>query len=62
VAIILAIAVGVSLLVFEGYVLYEAISSVRGLSENSTQVLIAAFSGLIGALAVYLGGRVIGGK
>jgi hypothetical protein len=58
VAIILAGGVAVGLLLFTLAVLWDALKSPSpGLSENATQVLSGAFGGIIGALAVYLGGR-----
>lgn len=56
-AVILAVATGLSLLLFTGAVLLDAFSATPGLSENATQVLTGAYGGIIGALAVYLGGH-----
>lgn len=63
VAAILAITVGTSILVFTIAVLWDALfhGAQAGLSENATQVLTGAFSGIIGALAVYLGARLARG-
>jgi heme A synthase len=59
VAIILAAGVSICLIVFTAAVLYDAVfSEGPGLSENATQILTASFSGIIGALAGYLGGWV----
>jgi len=58
VAIILAGGVSCSMLIFTSAILWDALFSGHpGLSENSTQVLVATFSGIIGALAVFLGTR-----
>ena len=58
VAIILAVTVGVAIVVFSIAVLWDALKSpTPGLSENATQVLTGAFGAILGALAVYLGGR-----
>jgi hypothetical protein len=58
VAVILASSVACGLVFFTLAVLWDALKSPSpGLSENATQVLSGAFGGIIGALAVYLGGR-----
>lgn len=60
VAVILAIgiAVAVNLLMFA--VLWDALrSDTPGLSENATQVVLAAFTGIIGVLGGYVGGRAV---
>ena len=58
VAIVLAIAVGLSILAITVAALWDALRSASpGLSENATQILTSAYSGIIGALAVYLGSR-----
>jgi len=58
VAIILAAAVGTAVNAFAIAVLYDAISSAGpGLSDNATQVLVAALGGMIGVLGAYIGGR-----
>ena len=42
-------------------VVYDAIASAGpGLSDNATQVLVAAFGGIIGILGTYIGMRVAG--
>ena len=58
VAIVLAIglATAVNLLLFG--VVYDAVrSDTPGISENATQVIIAAFTGMTGVLGGYVGGR-----
>jgi hypothetical protein len=58
VAITLAVATGLAIVLFTCAVVWDALKSPSpGLSENATQVLTGAFSAIIGALAVYLGGR-----
>jgi hypothetical protein len=58
VAVILAGTVGIAIVVFSMAVLWDALKSPSpGLSENATQVLTGAFGAILGALAVYLGGR-----
>jgi hypothetical protein len=58
VAVVLAGAVALGLVFFTVAVLWDALKSPSpGLSENATQILSGAFGGIIGALAVYLGGR-----
>lgn len=58
VAVILAVglATAVNLLLFG--VTYDALrSDTPGISENATQVIIAAFTGITGVLGGYIGGR-----
>jgi predicted PurR-regulated permease PerM len=56
VAIILALGLVVAVDLITAAVLYDAIfSNDAGLSENATQVLIAAFGGIIGVLGGYIG-------
>jgi hypothetical protein len=58
VAIVLSVGIVVAMCTFTAAVLYDAIASQSsGLSENATQVLSTSFAAIIGALAVYLGGR-----
>jgi sulfite exporter TauE/SafE len=60
VAVVLAISLGtaVNLLMFA--VLWDALrSDTPGLSENATQVIIAAFGGIVGILGGYLGARAV---
>lgn len=56
-AIILAVGVSIALICFVIGIEVNATYRVIPLSENATQVLTAAFSGIIGGLAGYLGGR-----
>lgn len=57
VAVVLAVGISVALTLFVvGLLVINATQSIA-LSENATQVLTAAFSGIIGGLAGYLGGR-----
>lgn len=57
-ALVLAIGVSLAVIIFTLAILYDALfSRAAGLSENATQVLTGAFGAIIGALAVYLGGR-----
>jgi hypothetical protein len=56
VAIILAIGIATAINCITFAVLYDAIfSSESGLSENATQVLTAAFGGIVGVLGAYVG-------
>jgi hypothetical protein len=60
VAVILAIGLSsaVNLLLFG--VVYDAVfRQDSGLSENATQVIIAAFTGITGVLGGYIGGRAV---
>jgi hypothetical protein len=58
VAIILAVGIALALNLLMFGVLWDAIySSESGLSENATQVIIAAFGGIIGVLGSYVGFR-----
>lgn len=58
VAIVLAIGLTSAVNCITLAVLYDAIvSEGPGLSENATQILIAAFGGIIGILGGYLGYR-----
>jgi hypothetical protein len=58
VAVVLAAGIVLAMCTFTFAVLYDAIFSAgSGLSENATQVLSTSFAAIIGALAVYLGGR-----
>jgi hypothetical protein len=58
VAIILAIGVATALNAIVAAVLIDALrSDGPGLSENATQVLTAAFGGIIGVLGAYIGYR-----
>lgn len=60
VAIILAIGIATAINCITFAVLYDAIvSSESGLSENATQVLTAAFSGVFGVLGAYIGARAV---
>lgn len=59
-AVILAvgIATAVNMLMFA--VMWDALrSDTPGLSENATQVIIAAFTGITGVLGGYIGGRAV---
>ena len=56
VALVLALGLALAVVCITVAVLYDAIaSSDSGLSENATQVLIAAFGGIIGVLGGFLG-------
>jgi hypothetical protein len=56
VAIILALGLSLAVVTITAAILYDAIFSPNaGLSENATQVLIAAFGGIIGVLGGYVG-------
>jgi len=58
VAVVLAVGVSTAVNAFAFAVLYDAISSAGpGLSDNATQVLVAALGGMIGVLGAYVGGR-----
>jgi hypothetical protein len=58
VAIIPAIGLALAINVITAAVLYEAIQQSAPLSENATQVLTTAFSGIVGVLGAYIGFRV----
>jgi len=64
VAIILSVGLCTALNIIVTAVLYSAITSSSdlrgqaGLSENATQIIIAAFGGIIGVLGSYLGFRI----
>lgn len=56
VAIILAIGIATAVNLITAAVLYDAIASKGpGLSENATQVLTAAFGGIVGVLGAFVG-------
>ena len=56
VAIILAAALGLAVNMLMAAVLWDALrSDTPGISENATQVIIAAFGGIIGVLGSYVG-------
>jgi len=58
VALALAVALGLAVVIITVGVLYDAIfSEGPGLSDNATQVLTAAFGGIIGVLGSYVGYR-----
>jgi len=58
VALALAIALGLAVVTITVGVLYDAIfSEGPGLSDNATQILTAAFGGIIGVLGSYVGFR-----
>lgn len=58
VALTLAIGLSTAVNCITFAVLYDAIFSDRsGLSENATQILVAAFGGIIGVLGGYIGYR-----
>jgi hypothetical protein len=58
VAIILASGLSLALCMLMGGVVWDAVrSDTPGLSENATQVVIAAFGGIIGVLGSYIGFR-----
>lgn len=60
VAVILAAGLAVALVVMVAAVFYDAVrSDTPGLSENATQVVIAAFTGITGILGGYIGGRAV---
>ena len=55
-AVILALGLALAVLTLTAGVLYDAIHSAGpGLSDNATQVLTAAFGGIIGVLGSYVG-------
>jgi len=55
-AIILAVSLGFAVCSITVAVLYDAIASAGpGLSDNATQVLTAAFGGIIGILGTFVG-------
>lgn len=58
VAIVLAIGLATSVNIITLAVLYEAIEQNAPLSENATQVLTTAFSGMVGILGAYIGFRI----
>ena len=58
VALVLAIGIATAVNIIVIAVLYDAIASEGpGLSENATQILTTAFSGIIGVLGGFLGYR-----
>lgn len=58
VALTLAIALGTALNLITAAVLLDALlSDGPGLSENATQILVAAFGGILGTLGAYVGYR-----
>lgn len=58
VALAMAITLGAAVIIFTVAILYGALmDATKGISENATQVLTGVFGGIVGALAVYLGGR-----
>lgn len=60
VAVILAAGLSLSLALMVAAVFYDALrSDTPGLSENATQVVIAAFTGITGILGGYIGGRAV---
>jgi len=60
VAVILAGGLALSLVIMVAAVFYDALrSDTPGLSENATQVVIAAFTGITGILGGYIGGRAV---
>jgi sulfite exporter TauE/SafE len=60
VAVILALGIATAINMLMIAVLWDAVrSDTPGLSENSTQVIIAGFGGIVGILGGYLGGRAV---
>lgn len=60
VAVILAIGLATAVNLLLVGVVYDAVrSDTPGLSENATQVIIAAFTGITGVLGGYIGGRAV---
>lgn len=60
VAVILAIGIATALNLLMFAVLWDALrSDTPGISENATQVIIAAFGGIVGVLGGYVGGRAV---
>jgi predicted MFS family arabinose efflux permease len=60
VAVVLAVSLGLAVNFLMFAVLWDALrSDTPGLSENATQVIIAAFGGIVGILGGYLGGRAV---
>jgi membrane associated rhomboid family serine protease len=57
VAIILAIGLAASIVLFTAAALWDGVNSDAGLSENATQVLTGVFGGVVGVLGSYLGYR-----
>jgi Co/Zn/Cd efflux system component len=58
IALVLASALALSLLALSVAVLWQTIvGPSTPLSENTTQVLLASFTGVIGLLGGYIGGR-----
>lgn len=57
VAIILAVGLSLAVIAFVIGAELNIIAGGNPLGENTTQVLTAAFSGMVGGLAGYLGGR-----
>ena len=57
VALVLAVGVSIALLALVIGVEANIVLNRAQLSENTTQLLTAAFSGIIGGLAGFLGGR-----
>lgn len=57
VAIILAFGIATSINFITLAVMYDAVAEGAELSENATQILVAAFGGIIGILGSYIGFR-----
>jgi hypothetical protein len=58
VAVVLATGLCVAVILITGGVVWDAVVNDRlGISENSTQVLTAALTGMIGLLGGYIGGQ-----
>ena len=60
VAVVLALGLSTALNLLLFGVTWDAVrSDTPGLSENATQVIIAAFTGITGVLGGYIGGRAV---
>ena len=58
VAIVLAVGIATAVNAVTFAVMYDAVrSDTPGLSENATQLITAAFAGIVGVLGGYVGGR-----
>ena len=57
VALILAIGLATAVNVITLALLWDAVHHEEQISENGTQILVAAFGGMVGVLGGYVGGR-----
>ncbi|HEY6416855.1 MAG TPA: hypothetical protein VIX41_11470 [Acidimicrobiales bacterium] len=59
VAVVLAIGLAVAINLLTAAIMYDAVRNEAEISENATQVLVAAFGGIVGVLGGYIGGRTV---